>query len=80
VAAHFLQLKSGLSGVLHGPYILFSLTGLVGLLRSASPALLAVAVTTCVYATSHLIIFPNPERPDFSGHSLLQWDFSWYPR
>jgi len=68
-------LKSGLSGVIHGPYILFFLMGLVGLLRGTSPALLGVAVTTCLYTASHLIIFPNPETrffgPFFVAMGLL---------
>lgn len=75
VREYLTALRSGLDGALHGPYILFFLMGVVGLLRRPSPALLGVSVTTCVYTVAHLIIFPNPETrffgPFFVAMTLL---------
>jgi hypothetical protein len=65
VHEYLVALRAGLSDALHGPYILFLLMGIVGVLARPTKAVLGLAATTALYTAAHVVIFPNPETRFF---------------
>ncbi len=68
-------LKSGISGLVHGSYIAFTLMGIVGVLRRPSYGIVGLAAVTGAYAAAHFILLPNPETryfgPFFAGMGIV---------
>jgi hypothetical protein len=67
MTAHFgfhdylVALRAGVSAILHGDFIAFTLIGVVGLLRRPPLAVLALMIVALTYNAAHFLIYPLVE-------------------
>jgi hypothetical protein len=62
---YFVALRHGTAGLVHENFIVFSLMGVVGLIRGASSAILGLTAIAAVFSASHFILYPLPEERFF---------------